>query len=1180
MISEQSIDGLRDVIDIVEVIQRHNVTLKQKGDKWTACCPFHEEKSPSFSVSTTKQIYKCFGCGEGGDAIKFVMKKEDTDFITAIRSIASIYNYTLEETEESPEEKAAAAKKTDLYKINTAAARHFQQKLLGITDFYHWCAQELAFVRAYDYATLIEFQIGYAPADWRLLTMILISKDLYAPAEELGLVKTSDAGSVYDTFRDRLIFPIHNEQGQIVGFGGRKPRSCEDKDNPKYINSKESSLYKKDRVLYGLYQAKAHIKKLGFAILVEGYTDVITMHFTGANNAIGRCGTAFTDSHAKLLKRYTNKVLLFSDGDMAGQKANFKAVDILLENDFIVEICPLPLDEDPDTFARKLFLTAETIPGYQAGNTNVPILDYIDENKVDAIIYKAEKLFQSAGEDIDAKSLRLEDISVMIACIGSEMKSEHYIKLLSKKLGIKSNLISNQVKKDVEKKKEKQIQFVAEGQKALASWINKDHYYRYGFDQRVDYSFRENTGIYFARSNNESIQLTNFTIKPLMHVFTSDDSNRRLTEINNGWVREVIELPSRAWSSCDMFESTLMDKGVFFTNDGFGKPHLNKLKSAILPQYQRCYELKNLGWQKEGFFAYSNLIYKDGTQRFDEYGIAEVDGVNYLSMGASKILAGLRDQDDDYKNDKYLKYVDSDLTFSQWTQLMMDAYLDKGMMGVCTVILACYRDIVFKRNNNCPIPYYYGAAQSGKSKFGESVTAPFTLDMPALNLNQTTEFALWESLSRFFNVPRLFNEFDEKSIKEEFTRAFKGAFDGEGRLRGSGRKGKTQTQQINCLPVLLGQYLSTGDDGALLQRTLPVKFVEDNNRSEFQKKRFQELKDLEKIGITSISCELFKYRDYVSDNFNTRFYKMLAKMTESLKADGLMPKTRILENFVNALTITSLVADKISFAFSIDSFFEYCKEQIKSLSLIISETNALADFWKTVELMVDEDDIEQGYHFKVEIKSDILLASKERNQTFKKTFTEPKKLLYLRFSTVHSMYLKQYRSATGKSGIGSATVESYMKDLPSFIGSNPASSFRARNGKSTNTSSYIFDYEMLNVNLERTKDDENESVETRITAVLSEDSKAVDVLGKLHLEFTVLQDEGYWMELVWIEKKTYTKCRSKDINAVSALKKGTNVTLIGMLEERLVNDSLRRKLEVMSIQIIDNNGTAKESLKF
>ncbi|MGN8055670.1 DNA primase [Pedobacter sp. 22163] len=359
MISEQSIDELRDKIDIVEVIQRHNITLKQKGEKWSACCPFHDEKSPSFSVSTSKQIYKCFGCGEGGDAIKFVMKKENLDFISAIRSIASAYNFTLEEMEETPEEKAAAVKKIDLFAVNAEACDHFISHLFKITDFYHWCAQELAFVRMYSLDVIIDFQIGYAPNDWKFLTQNLVNKDLYAIGEELGLLKTNTTGSVYDVFRDRLIFPIHNEQGQIVGFGGRKSRECKDKENPKYINSKESVLYKKERVLYGLFQAKTHIKNLGFAILVEGYTDVITLHWAGAPNTVGVCGTAFTDHHAKLLKRYTNRVVLMGDGDSAGQKANFKAVDILLANDIQVHICPLPKDEDPDSFARTLFISTE-----------------------------------------------------------------------------------------------------------------------------------------------------------------------------------------------------------------------------------------------------------------------------------------------------------------------------------------------------------------------------------------------------------------------------------------------------------------------------------------------------------------------------------------------------------------------------------------------------------------------------------------------------------------------------------------------------------------------------------------------------------------------------------------------------------------------------------------------------
>lgn len=797
------------------------------------------------------------------------------------------------------------------------------------------------------------------------------------------------------------------------------------------------------------------------------------------------------------------------------------------------------------------------------------LLDYIDQNKKDAVLFKASVLAEEAGDDVFAQDLILQPIGKMLGTIPSEMLFDYYAKNISKLLKVRPTVITNLVKRDTEKKKEAEsVQVLAENQKALPKWINKDHYYQHGFDQMNDDRNRENTGIYFAQSNNQAVRLTNFTIKPLIHVFTSDDTNRRLTEVNNGWVKEVIELPSRAWSSPDMFEATLMDKGVFFTNDGFAKSHLNRLKSVFLQQYARCYELKNLGWQSEGFFAFSNLIYKDGIVQFDEYGVAEVDKTKFLSMGASKALAGLRDSDDDYKNDKYLKYVYTDLNFSKWSQYMMDAYDEKGMMGACFAIMACFKDIIFKRNNNCPIPYLFGAAQSGKSKFAESVASLYTLDMPALNLNQTTEFALWERLGRFSNVPVLFNEFDEKSIKEEFTRAFKGAYDGEGRNRGSGRKGKAQTQPVNCLPVLLGQYLSTGDDGALLQRTLPIKFVENRNRSEFQLQRFRELKALEKIGITSISCELLKHRQYVADNFSTRYYATLNKMKEALAKDNVSPKDRILENFVNAITITSLITDQIDLAFSIDDFFEYCREQIKGLSVIIADTNALADFWKTVELLVDQEYIEQGYNFKIETKSEVIVAAKERNQTVKKVFSEPKKLLYLRFNTIHSLYLKEYKIARGKSGIDAATVQIYMQDQESYIGSSPSSSFKNLKGKSTVTSSYVFDYDLLNINIERGKHEE-ERTDVTIKGELQYDSKVQDVLGSLRLSFTIMEDLSYWSNGIHIEKINYTNCFSRETAASSFLKKGTKVQLTGLLEEKLINDSLKRKLEVTSIRILD-----------
>ena len=812
-----------------------------------------------------------------------------------------------------------------------------------------------------------------------------------------------------------------------------------------------------------------------------------------------------------------------------------------------------------------------------------PILEYIDTYKEDAVIFKATALIDAAGEDPFDRGEALVPICNMLSAVNIEMRLNNYVEKISKILRVKPVIIFNQLKKETDKKKHQEsTQTVPEGQKALAKWINKEHFYTYGFDQRYDYTTKENMGIYFSKGNNESIQLTNFTLKPVIHIKSSGDDNRRLLEVNNGYVREVIELPSAAWTSPDRFEIMLMDKGEYYLNDGFSRSHLNKLKSVILRSFPAGYELKNLGWQPEGFFAFSNLIYKDGVEKFNEFGVADVDGIKYLSMGASKMLAGLRAEDDDYENDRYLKHVHTDITFADWSQYMMDAYMERGMMGVCAVIMAAFRDIIYKRNNNCPIPYYFGAAQSGKSKFAESVASVYTVNMPALNLNQATVFALWERLERFRNVPVLFNEFDEKSIPEEFTRAFKGAFDGEGRAKGSGRKGKTSTQKTNCLPILMGQYLSTGDDGALLQRTIPLKFVEDNDRSDFQVKRFVELKELEKEGITSISCELFKHREYVSTNFNRRFYELQEKMKLALAEDDVLPKTRILENFSNVIAITSLIADKVKIAFSIDEFFDYCKEQIKSLSVIISETNALADFWKTVELMVDEGDIEQGYHFKVETKSDILLAGtgKDRNTTFKKTFVEPKKLLYLRFNSIHHMYLKQFRSATGKTGIGAATVQIYMQDQESFIGSNPASSFRSKNGTATNTSSYIFDYELLKVNLERTKEeDEDDRRQVTLEGTIQDQAILIETFGVVKMSFSLFQDESYNQGAVRIRKYVYTRCETKDHSSVAMMIKGRKVKVSGLLEEKPIPSGIKRTLEVHSLTIL-NNGEENGDLPF
>lgn len=393
MITDYSIQQVREV-DLVEVIRRYVPDLKKKGANYSASCPFHDENTASFVVSPVKGMYKCFGCHKSGNnPISFVMDNQQMDFISAVKFLADWFNITLEETkghvEEAPEQKA---KKVDFLNINKQAAKLYQNCLADLLKDLPPVgpllpvANELIRNRGLSLDTIIEFQIGYAPQSGRLLSPVFKEYGLLIPAEELGLVKVGQNGA-YDVYRDRIIFPIHNERGEVVGFGARTMKEVT-RDNPKYLNSRDSLVYKKEAVLYGLYQAGKAIRKglydgrgkaitgTKFASLVEGYYDVTGFHQGGLPNTVAACGTAFTDGHARLLKKYTSHMVLLGDGDGAGERANLKNVDILLKHGFKVEICPLPKGHDPDSFSR----TVETALAVEMEDTEYELVEADEED--------------------------------------------------------------------------------------------------------------------------------------------------------------------------------------------------------------------------------------------------------------------------------------------------------------------------------------------------------------------------------------------------------------------------------------------------------------------------------------------------------------------------------------------------------------------------------------------------------------------------------------------------------------------------------------------------------------------------------------------------------------------------------------------------------------------------------
>ncbi|KPL01064.1 MAG: hypothetical protein AMJ91_01855 [candidate division Zixibacteria bacterium SM23_73_3] len=349
--SPELLDRIRDANDIVDLISEY-VPLKRRGKNYVGLCPFHSEKAPSFTVTPGKQIFYCFGCGEGGNVISFLMKHEKLSFPEAVKLLAKRANIPL------PKESFDAKKEKQLDKLyyaNQVADEYFHKNLYREVPGKR--ARQYLKKRGFDSKTQKLFSLGYAPPEWEGLLKFAQAKGVEAKVlNQAGLaVPRAEAAGFYDRFRNRITFPILNLSGKIIGFGGRV---LDDKDEPKYLNSPETPIYHKGKILYGLNFSKDEIRQKGSAILVEGYVDLISLSQAGIGNVVASSGTAFTQDQARLLSRYAEKVFLFFDADSAGQSATFRSVDLLFSEGLEVFVLTLRPGEDPDSFVRKFGVEA------------------------------------------------------------------------------------------------------------------------------------------------------------------------------------------------------------------------------------------------------------------------------------------------------------------------------------------------------------------------------------------------------------------------------------------------------------------------------------------------------------------------------------------------------------------------------------------------------------------------------------------------------------------------------------------------------------------------------------------------------------------------------------------------------------------------------------------------------
>ena len=440
MISPRSVQQVKDVVRIEEVLGEF-LDLKRKGPRYLGLCPFHNEKTPSFNVSPSLGIYKCFGCGESGDAITFLQKQEHLSFAESIRWLAKRYNIELEEEEQSPEQQLEQSERESLAVVQQWAVDWSVDQL--------WNTEEgrtigLAYFRERGVRDEVirQFQLGYVPEQGAAFAKAALAHGFTMDAlEKAGWIKLREDGAAWDFFQGRVTFPILGLTGQPIAFGARTLRS--DKKLPKYFNSPESVLYNKSRSLYGIAFARKAIADKGSCCLVEGYMDVISLHQAGITNAVASSGTSLTQDQVRLIKRYATAVTILYDGDPAGIKASMRGIDIILAEGLSAKVVLFPEGEDPDSFART--------------RSSGEVEAFIAANARDFLVFKADMLMRETGGDPVRKAAAIHELVESLALIGDHVLRSLYVKQCAAMLELAEQALVSELNKVLRRNHRKKL---------------------------------------------------------------------------------------------------------------------------------------------------------------------------------------------------------------------------------------------------------------------------------------------------------------------------------------------------------------------------------------------------------------------------------------------------------------------------------------------------------------------------------------------------------------------------------------------------------------------------------------------------------------------------------------------------------------------------------------------------
>ncbi|MGE4568394.1 MAG: DNA primase [Bacteroidales bacterium] len=1035
------LDQIHD-IPIADIIGKY-ASLKQAGVNYKACCPLHDEKTPSFVVFPRTNTFKCFGCGAGGDAITFVMLHKHLQFIDACKEIAADHSLQIDFANQPAPDPGAEQRRESILGIMHQAQQFFVSQLNSEKG-----TEALAYISGRFSPEIIQkWGIGFAPDAWHDLHNHLIEKG-YNNNDLIAIGLLSQSGDrIFDTFRNRVMFPLTDIHGRPVAFSGRSLGNKTDKKNPKYINTTQTEIFTKGSLFYGINTAITEIRKTKKAYLVEGNPDVIRLQEVGPVNTIAPLGTSLTKDQVEFLSKNCTSVTIIGDGDSAGANAVNSHAQKLIQAGLFVNVITLPVAED----------TKEDPDSFFAVND---FYQYEEKFTSDFIVWTCFNNANAAKRP-DVKQAIISQVSGLIARFPSSTQ-ELYIEQVSaiikpKKAWTDEIKAINKLNAPPEEK--------THDHEIIPEHVDANDFEKYGF-------FEDNNQ-YFFRTNKGVIRGSNFTMKPLFHVQSVIDSKRLFVITNEFRYTQVIELAQKDLISLQAFRLRVESLGNFLWEAS--EIELNKLKRYIYENTETCTEIKQLGWQKHGFWAWGNGIFNGSYSPVNEYGIVSHKEINYYIPAFSKIYER---EDSLYVSERKFVHQPTAVTMHEIVRKLEDVFGTNAQITYCFFLATCFRDIIAGRFGFFPILNLFGPKGAGKTEMAISMLHFFGKLGKGPNINNTSKAALADHIAQHANALCHIDEY-KNNVEFEKIEFLKGIWDGTGRTRMNMDKDKKkETTSVDIGLMLTGQEMPTADI-ALFSRLIFLTFTQTEYTDD-EKLRFNQLKDILNAGVTHLTHEVIAHRKYFLENFFEN-YDTVCTDINKLLGDNII-EDRIFRNWTIVIAAFYTLKDKVI------THIEYPQLLQLAVSLIVRQnsetkrTNDVANFWEIFNFLVKERELIEKVDFRVEIVTSV----KFPDHNF--SFDCPTKVLFMNHTRVFQKYRK-HGATTRDFVLPVKTLEYYLMTSKEYLGKKSSCPFLMKEGDSTEfnmsgrssrqiTTSHTFHYELImknyGINIVTEEIDENQ----------------------------------------------------------------------------------------------------------